>query len=279
MKRLILFRCHLSDRFDPVDHLVLCKQRLDLLKELNPGAQIHILYGGLESGRALFGKYLGSLVDGFFVLTCGQQAQRYHFDSVLTEWFIRVGQHCSFDVLHVVEWDLLYTRPLAELYSHIPPDTLGLSGFGTTTIEAETDWSWVVDPAWRPRLLAFLGMIKQRYGLDEGGVLRCCFGPGHVFPRRFVEWLVEQQPVEQTVDEIQIPTYAEAGGFRACDNGIVRQWEFPLHKRYFNCDMLEIEPCAMAEQLLLADGRRVFHPVTRLLPKQMLEVLLRATAE
>src|SRR5437773_9964385 len=121
MKRLVLFRFH--------QNRVVCQNRLDLIKRYNPAVEIHGLYGGDESIYPSVRRAIGNEFSSLFCLR-GKTAhwKWLNGDLALREWYQAVGRRLAFDVLHLVEWDLVLLDSLDNIYGLVPADAAGITG-------------------------------------------------------------------------------------------------------------------------------------------------------
>src|SRR5215217_1184946 len=134
MNRLVLFRFH--------QNRVVCKNRLALIRRNNPEVEIHGLFGGDES---LYPNVQRAIGDDFASLFClrGKTPlwKWLHGDLAVREWYRAVGRSLSFDVVHLVEWDLVLLDSLDHLYRHVPAEAAGLTGL--VRLELIKDrWCW-----------------------------------------------------------------------------------------------------------------------------------------
>ena len=100
MHRIILFRYHKNP--------FVCRDRLWQLKNFNPEIKIFGLYGGKEDEFPKFKKYL----DPFFEHNYCIKNKSNHWkcknsDLGIGLWYKNIGKKLEFDMLHVIEWDLL----------------------------------------------------------------------------------------------------------------------------------------------------------------------------
>ena len=130
MKRLALFRFH--NRFD------VCASRLKLLRQHNPGVPIHGLFGGREEHRQAASKldlddlYCVPMDDPYWKWTSGDLCTRW--------WFRDCGIKADFEILHLVEWDMVLVGSLDHFFGHIR-DGVGLTLSIQGRHRLET-WMW-----------------------------------------------------------------------------------------------------------------------------------------
>jgi len=278
-KRLILFKFH--DAFD------ICDARVARLQALNPGIKIHGLYGGpperLESADSSFLKKFESL----HVLTrdamwCWLFSGFLGVDS----WYKAIGRRIDFDVLHVMEWDLLTEDSLENLYQGIEPDSIAVTA-PTPVAALRSKWLWVTDEEKKGELDSLLEWIRVHHGVTP--VLHACFLAGACYPKAYFEAVSRWDLPSYCIDEVLVPIYAQLAKIRVTDTGFLRNWTkfskwssyLPsavvsdpfagprrnrIHRwfvdfNYLNCDGHEIPVQGIRRELAHMHGRRVFHPV------------------
>lgn len=262
MKRAVLFQFH--------QHWDVCAERLRLLRTLNPEATVFGLFGGeprdLAAARHLFDdpNRVFEVVDR----SAGWKWQ--NTDLCVREWFRTVGHRVSFDVLHVLQWDLLLCSPLSVAYSHIPADAIGLTGLiPLATIEDR--WYWTTNEPQRTDSRRLLDWASREHG--ELGATLACLGPGYVLPRRFIEEFARFEMPEFGHDELRLPLFARILGCPLADTRFYPAWFDAPGERLFNANGDDIDMLAIAEQLRDPQGRRAFHPVRQTVPREI-EVLI-----
>lgn len=249
MRRAALFVYH-SDA-------ELCRPRVELLRRWNPGVDVHALYGGDDPSA---GRAAGDWpVASWSAAGPGRTPwQRYaKADLVLLDWYLAVGPAHPFDVLHVVQWDLLLLAPLTEIFAAVPPAAVGLTGL-VPLERIAARWSWTRDSELRVGSERLIADARARFGFR--GEIRASLGPGSVLPRRFLDRFAAAAPCEEGHDELRLPLYADLLGFELRDTGLYRRWFDPETERLFNADDAEIDVEAVVDQLRTPDGRRAFHP-------------------
>jgi hypothetical protein len=229
MDRLILFRFHKDAD--------LCSTRIRWLKELNPGCRVVGVGDEIDSLDKLF----DAGMDGFYSLEHHDGRWCWlNGDLVISEWYDSQGFEMDFDMLHLVEWDLLYTEPLDELYEGI--EEIGLTGKIGISRARELDWSWALSDDYS-YLRESIGKGVEPYG---------CVFPGCCFCREFIEELVDMDVPELCNDESRV-------GILASDYDVVDtvffDWD-DSNNPLFNCN--NVEP---SKEDIEDSERDVFHPV------------------
>lgn len=259
VRRIIVFR------FDR--NPLVCRERVRLLRRLNPGVRVVGLYGGARGVRGAAFRagnrpVLG--LDGFWTSPEDGGWNWKNGDLALAAWYRSVGFRFDFDVAHLVEWDLLLAAPLADVYGHVEPDVLGLTTC-TPLAEIPAGWIWMTRPDLRRETEDLFRLARDRWAYD--GEPRACLGVGPCFPRRFLEDYAELGAPEVGHDELRLPLFADILGYPVVDNGFRRAWANKDDDVYFNASGRPIDNADIAAEMGRPDGRRVFHPVRGRLPQ------------
>lgn len=265
LKRLALLQYHKS--WD------VCANRLSLLRAFNPEIEIYGLFGGatddLDRARSLF------TGDQDAVYHLRERDGRWtwqHTDLAVRAWYVDFGHALSFDVVHVVQWDLLYFDALSSLYAAVPPDALALTGI--TPIQTIADrWHWTLNEPHKTELLELGELVRRRY--DAAPPMQACLGPGYALPRTFLDQYANLDVPEVGHDELRLPLFARILGFAAVDPGFYPRWFDTTEERYFNANGDEIDEEVIRAELLRPGGRRVFHPFHKIFEGEEVEALLR----
>jgi Glycosyl transferase family 2 len=239
----------------------ICRNRAQLLRTLNPGLEIHGLFGGdpekLEAARHA----LGAELDSLYLLRHPDREWKWkNTDLAVRSWYRDVGAELEFDVVHSVQWDLLLLAPLSGLYRDVPGDSLGLSGI--TTVDAIADrWHWTQNEPHRSELVQLKDLVRHRFGYEAP--FRACLGPGYCLPRKFLDAYARADVPELGHDEIRLPLFAAILGFDAADTGFYPRWFDTLEERFFNAASDDIDERLIRLELARPRGRRAFHPFRR----------------
>lgn len=237
MKRLILFRFHKEPE--------ICRNRISILRKYNPGMPIHGLFGGEGDPRLDIPVYVSKKKDAEWKWKNG--------DLCVREWFGEVGKNLDFDMLHVVEWDLLILDSIEKVYSHIGKNKVGLTAL--VPLEMIKDvWSWLIEEPSRSEWRGLLSLARQEYGYCDEPY--GCLGPGYCLPRSFLDRYTAEDIPELCHDELRLPLFAQIFGFGPLDTGFATMSPEDWH--FFNCEKNEIGMDIIMEEG--KNGRRVFHP-------------------
>jgi hypothetical protein len=255
-QRIIVFR---FDR-EPL----VCRSRVALLRELNPGVPIHGMYGGPHGYRQAAFQLAGRRVLGVDSLwTASPEPARWnwlHGDLTLAAWYRDVGHMLAFDVAHVIEWDLLLLDSLARVFASVPDDAVGLTAL-TPLSRVEGCWEWIDEPAHRHEWELLLGEARRLWDYDAEPF--ACWGPGQCLSKAFLERFAAVDLPKCGHDELRLPLVAQALGFRLADTGLRHRWLDADEDRFFNLTSTEITLTDIRAECSRPDGHRAFHPVRR----------------
>lgn len=252
-KRMVVFR------FDR--NPLLCRSRVQLLRALNPGIEIHGLYGagpGYRQPAFRLGAAPFIGLNSFYASRHDGQWNWKNGDLALANWYRDVGRRLDFDVAHLVEWDLVLLDPLHRAYADVPVDAVALTCL-TPVSQLAGRWEWLRRPDRQRQWESLLAHARGAWGYAADPL--ACLGVGPCFPRPFLEAYTALDPPELCHDELRLPLAAQALNFRLVDTGFRRRWDDPAEDRIFNVGGRPVEPAAIAAELGTVDGRRAFHPV------------------
>jgi hypothetical protein len=238
-----------------------------LLRRLNPGVPIHGIFGGTRMASRLGGHALVGL-DANHASRKTDRWNWQHGDLVLAEWYRRVGHEVPFDVLHLIEWDLLLLEPLDSLYARVPPQTVGLTAL-TPVSELEQEWTWLRRQESRHEWETLLDWARAQWGYD--GVPQGCVAPGACFPRSFIEAYADVNPPSLCHDELRLPLFAQILGFPLADTGLRGAWNGSRDDEFFRFRDADVALSSIRAELAKPGGWRAFHPVrSRIGPEDVL---------
>lgn len=249
MKRLVLLRFH--------GDLPVCRNRAELLRLFNPDGVICGLFGGDERELPAVRRRL----DGAFasIRAIPGRTPRWkwqHGDLAVAAWFREHGREFPFDVLHVLEWDLLLLDSLDRLHRGVPAGAVGLTQLRPLR-EVEASWGWTTREGKREQWDQLLGHVRARYGYrDEPWA---CKAAGACLPRAFLEAYAAEEVPELGNDELRLPLYAQCLGFPVVDSGLVDAG-LPDAAGLFRLDDVAVPAAEIRRQAQMPGGARVFHP-------------------
>ncbi len=240
-------------------NLVVVRDRLRMLRRLNPDTPIYGLFGGDgRLGRAV-NAAVGRLLDDLQTLPGGRAYWKWaDGDHAFGWWWRNAGHRLPFERLLSLEWDQLVVAPLAELYAHVPEGAVGLTGLSTLA-EAEQRWSWLRLDGYRDQVDELRRHVRERHGWS-GELHTCNFG-GAALPRRLVAGIDEIGLPRLAHDELRLPLVAQLLGLELVDTGFRRRDE-PV-RLYTTDNGPDIDDDAIAAELARPGGRRIFHPYRR----------------
>ena len=257
MKRVVLLRFHKAP--------LVCRSRVSLLQQLNPGVPVYGLFGGKRLPAAVLRQLVG--LDGVYVSRGSGRWNWQQGDFALAAWYRAYGSKLDFDVVHVVEWDLLLVAPLEALYASVPPGAVGLTAL-TPIAELEAEWTWLRKAGPRREWEALLAMAREKWGYD--GTPYGSLGGGPCLPRAFLEAYAAADPPALCNDELRLPLFAQILGFELADTRLRGPWRGEREHELFHLRAHEIELTAIRAELGKPDGARAFHPVRRRLDRELI---------
>ena len=263
MKRIVLFRYH--HQF---------KRNLELLrffKSLNPGVEIYGLYGGPESAYSEASESLKEVFSGNYLIEDKPTEWKWkNSDMAFQLWYREYGQNLDFDMLHTLEWDLLYFEPLERLFGHVPPNALALTGL-IPIRKIEKKWYWTRNETRKAEREELLKHFRDNYGYKQEPF--AMIGPGASFPKNFLEKIKDVEIPDLSNDEVRIPMLAQVFNFPMADSGFFRKWFSNREFKFFNSNAFEVDWKTMEKQLKKPKGRRAFHPYGKELTLNQLQSL------
>jgi hypothetical protein len=249
MQRIIIFRFHK----DPG----ICTRRLRLLKKYNPEVPVFGLYGGRPGGVGEFGN-LRSFVEGVYSVENETSDWKWkNSDLALRRWFESIGKNVDFDMLHLIEWDLLLFGGLDNIYRDIPSGVIGLTGL-TDLENVRDEWAWTSREPYRSEWEKLLDYAASEHNYYQKPF--ASLGPGYCLPRAFLERYCTIDVPAICHDELRLPLFGQILGFELRDTGFYKKWFDKNEQRVFNCMDMEIGRGVIVDELQKPDGRRVFHP-------------------
>ncbi|WP_159050170.1 hypothetical protein [Streptomyces sp. MMG1533] len=252
IERVVAYRFHR----DPL----VSRARVRLLRRLNPGVPVHGIFGGAGGMRGASFQLAGRRALGLDSLYTSRRSGHWNWkngDLVLLDWYREAGHRLSFDVLHLVEWDLLLAEPLERLYATVPADAVGLTALTPLSVIGE-DWRWLAGRDEAREWHELLAYARTGFGYD--GTPYGCLGIGPCFPRAFLHDYAAADPPDLGNDELRYPLFAQLLGHPVAETGFRRAWHSPDEDRYFNAVGAGVDPDTVAAELAKPDGRRAFHP-------------------
>lgn len=226
--------------------------------------KIYGLYGGKEDNFHEADKVLGKIMDHIYVIRKKSDAWKWeNGDLAVRMWYQDYGKGLNFDMLHLVEWDLLVLAPIAEIYGQIPKDAVGLSGL-IPLKEVEEEWDWTGKEPMKTEWNKLLKLVKEKYSYNKE--LFACIGPGVCLSRKFLEKYSEIDVPDMCNDELRWPLFAQILGIEIYNTGFYKTWKDEAEWEYFNAQgKKEIKLEIIEKEFASSRGRRVFHPYRKAL--------------
>jgi len=233
MDRLILFRFHKNPG--------VCANRIRLLTNLNPDCRIVGLGENIDGIDNMFNAGMSSLytLDDYDDKWCWLNG-----DLAMFEWYREEGKHIDFDMLHLIEWDLVLLKSLDKIYSGI--EEIGLTGKIDIRRAKEREWNWALSDDYM--------YLRNQIG-SSNGAYGCLF-PGCCFCKEFLDEVSNLDIPELCNDEARIGLLSYKYDYDVKDTGFF-DWEYPRCP-LFNC--ANIEP---SREEVLSSERDVYHPIRR----------------
>lgn len=260
MKRIVLFRFHR----DPE----ICRNRLELIKKLNPGIKIYAYFEEKEKYEPF--KILDEYFEDVYFIE-GKSSNWFWTspDLAIRMWFRDVGKNIDFDVLHLIEWDLLLLDSLDNIYSKIPKDGIGLTGLQNME-DIKNMWKWTSEEPYASDWKKLFEFVRKKYNYNQEP--QACVGPGPCLPKAFLEKYSEIEVPELCHDEIRMPLFAQILGFKLYDTGFYgKTWFDEETEKSFNCMDNEIDVEIIKKELDKKDGIRAFHPFRKIFDLKLLD--------
>ncbi len=232
---------------------------MDLLRRHNPGTPIYGLFGGDES---LYPRVQQSLEQEFSHLYCLRDKtpiwKWLNGDLAVRDWYRMIGRDLQFDMLHVVEWDLVLLDSLEKIYREVPKGGVGITGLIPLKL-IKDKWLWPrLENWWVPQWKQLLALSREKYRYTAEPY--ASLGPGLCLPKEFLELYAACEVPELCHDEVRLPLFAQNLGFDLYDTKFYGGWFDPHDEIFFNSTNKEIELEVINNELGNPDGKRAFHP-------------------
>jgi hypothetical protein len=251
MKRIVVYRYY--HKFENNRHL------LKFLKHTNPGLEIYGLFGGAEEQFEEATAYLkDELTHNYLIKEKDTEWKWKNSDMTYQIWYNDFGHTVDFDVMHAIEWDLIYFQPLDKIFAHVPENSLALTGL-IPLKKIQNEWYWTKHPPCKVEWLQMMEYYKKQYNYNQQpyGML----GPGTSLPRKFLETIKNIDIPAIALDELRLPMWAQVLGFEMTDTRFYKKWFSKKEFLVFNSNAQDISLDTIRKELRNPAGRRVFHPV------------------
>ena len=241
LQRIVLFRFHTD--------FSTCRNHLDILRTFNPGMPIYGLFGGAEKD---FPNAKKLPLDHVWHIPLDDPYWKWvNGDLCVRWWYKEVGRHITFDMLHLVEWDLIL---LESIERHFASVRGGIAMTGITPMEKiYATWSWVAPIRGRRDWLKLKAYVERVYGYTQTPLAGIFCGAS--FSRKFLERYARVEVPGWCNDEVRVPLFAQAFGLPVHDTR--------LGNELFTAGDEMISPKTVYAQY--RKGMRSFHPVRKIL--------------
>jgi hypothetical protein len=185
-------------------------------------------------------------------------------DLALRMWYAAVGKNLSFDMLHLIEWDLLVLDSLNTIYKEIPLDAVGLTSI-VPLQEVANQWIWTAEEPYKSELNSLIAWVHDRFGYSLQ--LYGAQGPGLCLPKQFLEAYSRIEIPELCNDEIRIPLFGQIFGFKMYDTHFCNDWFTQGAQQTFHCQTQAYPAISLStvnRELAKPAGARVFHPFRKI---------------
>jgi hypothetical protein len=237
LQRIVLFRFHTD--------FSTCSNHLDILRTLNPGMPIYGLFGGVAQD---FPNAKQLPLDHVWAIPLDDPHWKWvNGDLCVRWWYTEVGRHTTFDMLHLVDWDLILLESLERHFASVRD---GIAMTGITPMEQVYDtWSWVAPIRGRYEWLKLKAYVEHVYGYHHTPLAG--FFCGASFSRQFLARYAQVEVPGWCNDEVRVPLFAQAFGLPVHDTR--------LGNEFFTAGAEMISPSTVYAQY--RQGLRSFHPV------------------
>lgn len=257
MERIILFRFHTS--------LDVCINRLQLLRRLNPRTRIIGLWGGERGGFPQAQTLLAPYLEYVWEIPVESPEWKWkNGDLSLLMWYRAEGKHLQFDMLHLVEWDLLILASLDKVYGDAGKHGVALTAL-TPLERIQHHWAWTALEPYATQWHQLRNHVQDMYGWS--GPHLACQGPANALSKTFLDRYALEEVPDLVNEELRIPLYAQALGFEVTAlPHIYREIKDPKEMKFFNCEKQRIKTRTIRQEMIKPWGRRVFHPYIKKIP-------------
>ncbi len=236
---------------------------------------IYGLYGG--SASDLDAGPLHRLLDDDWTYTEDRSAEWkwHHGDVMLSTWYREQGARLEWDILAVMQWDMLALAPLQRIFGTVARDEIYLPGLRPLE-DIENRWWWAQpNTPQRDELMRFREMMSNRYGFR--GLYQACQFVTGLLPRRFMEEYAQNSEPELGFLEYKLPAMASAMGLKFMELPWLEVvWPMDIAGRSkvtLTAAKHEISDSRIATEYIKPSGARLFHPVSRAFPSTRLGVM------
>lgn len=252
MAAIILFRFHRA--YD------VCVQTLTLLRKMNPETPIHGLYGGNDPlGSIPVG--LTKLMDSIWEMPLDDAYYKWkNGDLVVRRWFKDYGHTLTFDHVYLTEWDMLFLKPLHQVFPILEKDVNYASIFGDYETAKKTGWYWIKQQ-FGEEVSSLLKSFKEKGITLDFRKLSFAILGGAIFCRKFLTLYAAEPVASYSNDEVRLSLYSAAYNIPLKSNGIMEGVD--SGKNLFNAEDEEL----FEEDIdsIIRNGGWVIHPIRQVI--------------
>jgi hypothetical protein len=225
------------------------------------------MYGGPRSEEARMRRYTGKYFEKWWRIPSTEKRWKWlHSDLAVRAWYKAVGRGVVFDVLHLIEWDLVLFQSIEKAYRHIGANSIGLTDLHPLR-ESAHRWYWTTHEPYKSQWARLLSLAQKKYNYH--GQPQASVGPGMTFPKAFLARYAREKIPVLAHDELRVPLYGKIFGFNLSNTrlGYLGKKD---ESRYFNCNGILITLSTITSELTKKNGRRAFHPYRGFVPQKLI---------
>ena len=252
-----------------------CRDRLLNVRKMNADVKVFALYGGDVSKSNEAQNAIIDLVDDFYAYP-EERTPKWKWkqgEQLIAAWHRDRGQYLEWDTLFIMQWDMIILSPIGELFRHLEPGHVLFSGY-TPLKDVEAWWPWGQKN--HSELIAFKNYLKNE--LSYTGELYACLFIIVCLPKAFLDNFIELGSPETGFLEYKMPTLANAFNIPVSnDNTFIPWWaanpdtkNAPWHEKTLNAVSESIPTSAILSELAKPNGKRIFHPVFKIIPNSII---------
>ncbi len=146
-------------------HIELCRERLNLMRHLNPALPIYRLYGAPKEHPVACQRALARDLDGIWLIPIEDANWKWlHEDLTVREWLRTDGYKLDFDRIYDHVYDLLLTKPSDVLIPTVHGRTIALSGLKLLR-DVRERWHWTAVEPFASHFARYLEFVRRRFSL------------------------------------------------------------------------------------------------------------------
>lgn len=236
MREILIFRFHKD-----VD---LCKRRVSILKQKNQEMDIYGIGEKIDSYEELYDAGLEHI---FTIRDKNNRWKWKNGDLALAKWFEEYGRSLSFDRLYLVEWDMLFTKSIKDIYPKLSPTEIGLTGYKKNLHNKWFTGRTNEKEYIQSRIEEQLDFSPQKEKVEQ------IIFPGTTLPRPFLKLYSELDIPEVGNDEIRLSIISTLSSYNIRPTNITSDW--------FSCRSSSLDEKDIKRAV--SEGNHVYHPVKK----------------